>query len=655
MRIDDQSRLKDLYRNPVGRDVINKVLLQINKPASYVTNPLVANLKMKTARKLLSGKVPDSFWDGLYRLLNSEKDVPSPSNPAPSRPWWKEAVFYQIYPRSFADSNGDGVGDLRGIIGKLDYIKELGADAVWLSPIYDSPNDDNGYDIRDYRAIMAEMGTMEDFDELLEEAHRRGLRLIMDLVVNHTSDEHRWFKEALKDPSGKYGQYYFLRPGKEGELPNNWVSFFSGPAWRYFPEQGLYALHLFSSKQMDLNWENAELREEIYDMVRWWLDKGVDGFRLDVINYISKVPGLPDGDPFVGELMQYYGIEQYFYGPRLHEFLRELRAKAFAPYDAFSVGETPGIGMEMGRLLTGQDRGELDLVFGFDQLENPGKVRFDDYIYDLDYLKHYYINYAEDIGSNDWIAVFWENHDNPRMVSKVDPSGRFRKPLAKLLQTILLTLRGTVFMFQGQELGAANQAFTSIDQLRDVESLNLYKELLEAGKTPEEAFRHVLAGSRDHARVPMAWTRGLNAGFSEGTPWLEAPDAEAAAAWSAEAEAEDPDSVLNYTKAVMALRRARGAFRLGGITFVGAEHKHYFAYVRDGSEDGEGRYFCEFNLSPEPRYRAAEAGRLLMKGATLVLSSLDKAEAEEAMKKPAAVLASEKLGPYEARVYELKG
>ena len=295
----------------------------------------------------------------------------------------KEAVFYQIYPRSFKDSNGDGIGDLQGIISKLDYIKKLGIDAIWLSPIYDSPNDDNGYDIRDYKKIMDEFGTMEDFDQLLDEVHNRGMGLIMDLVVNHTSDEHQWYQRAISEPDSKYGDYYIFK-----DQPNNWTSIFGGSAWNYVEERNQYALHLFSKKQMDLNWENENLRAEIHDMIRWWLEKGVDGFRLDVINYISKSHGIPDGSESIGKVMGLYGMEHYFYGPNLHRYLRELKEKVFMPYNAFTVGETPGIGMEMSKLLTAEDRNELDMVFSFDHLETPGHYKFDDYRYDLNYLKN---------------------------------------------------------------------------------------------------------------------------------------------------------------------------------------------------------------------------------------------------------------------------
>lgn len=541
------NRIKDVYGNPIGRDIINKLLLQMNISKKVITNPIVSNLKLKVLEKLLKSKLGDGFLDTLLTLLNSEKDTPRIDDVPIKKAWWKEAVFYQIYPRSFKDSNGDGIGDLKGIIEKLDYIKDLGVDAIWLSPIYDSPNDDNGYDIRDYGKIMTEFGTMEDFDSLLDKVHSYGMKLIMDLVVNHTSDEHEWYQNAIHDPNSKYGEYYIFR-----DKPNNWTSFFSGSAWNYVEERGQYALHLFSKKQMDLNWENKGLREEIHDMVRWWLKKGVDGFRLDVINYISKREGLPDGNETIGKLMGYYGVENYFYGPRLHEYLHELHEKVFAPYNAFSVGETPGVGMEMSKLLTADYRKELDLVFSFDHLETPGHTRFDDYQYDLNYYKKFMIDWMENYGNHCQPSLFYENHDNPRMISKVNPDPEFRYVLGKLLAVMQLTLRGTPFIFQGQEIGMMNQNFKSIQELRDVESINLYKELCKT-MSSKEAFCKVLAGTRDHARTPMQWTGEEYAGFSEQKPWIMMDDDYKEC--NVEAQLKDENSILRFYQKMIALRK----------------------------------------------------------------------------------------------------
>lgn len=505
-KITRQSKIKELYQNPVGRDALDKVLLQLGMPAGVITNPVVSNIRLETVEKAARGKLDAGFFDAILQLVNTEKDLPVAGRDAIQEKWWKEAVIYQIYPRSFYDTNADGIGDLRGIIEKLDYLEELGVTALWLSPIYDSPNDDNGYDIRDYQKIMQEFGTMEDFDELLEKVHAKGMRLIMDLVINHTSDEHEWFQNARKDPDGEYGAYYFFREGKGGrEYPNNWTSFFSGPAWNYYEDIDKYALHLFSKKQMDLNWDNPVVREKLIDMINWWLDKGVDGFRMDVINYISKEEGLPMGDESVGQLMGYPGIEKYYYGPNLHKYLREVRQKAFEPHDAFSVGETPGVGMKMAQLLTGEERRELDMIFSFDHLETPGHVRWDDYEYDLNYYKKYIIDWMKNYGNNCWMSLFYNNHDNPRMASKVSMDANYRQDVQKLLAVMQLTLKGTPFIFQGDEMGLTNYEFISPDEPTDVEAKGLVKELRAKGISEEEILKTINAGTREHTRILLPW------------------------------------------------------------------------------------------------------------------------------------------------------
>ena len=453
-------------------------------------------------------------------------------------------------------------------------------DAVWLSPVYDSPNDDNGYDIRDYFKIMQEFGTMEEFDALLSGLHSRGMRLIMDLVVNHTSDEHAWFQEAVRDPYGPYHDYYLFQENEDGREPNNWTSFFGqgkyGDAWRYIPENDEWALHLFSKKQMDLNWDNPRMRREIYTMVKWWLEKGVDGFRLDVINYISKEEGLPYGNESVGNMLGYVGIEHYFYGPHLHDYLRELRCMAFDPYEAFSVGETPGIGMQMGKLLTGEDRHELDMIFSFDHLETPGHMRFDEYRYDLNYLKQYYTEWMEGYGNRCWMSLFYDNHDNPRMISKVSDDPHYRFAIGKLLGMIQFTLKGTPFLYQGQELGAVNVPFTDMSQIRDVESINLYEELCRS-MSEEEAFRRILAGTRDHARAMMKWQE-------------------------AEEQKEDRDSIYYFYKKLIALRKKYPALIYGEIRITNHSRKNLFTWFRE--LDGEA-FYIECNLSEKPLTRPA--------------------------------------------------
>ncbi len=596
------NRIKDIYTHPIGRDIINKLLLQMNLSKKAVTNPVIGNLKLKTLPKLLKGQLDEVFIDTLLTLLNSEQDIPRTDAAPILKAWWKEAVFYQIYPRSFKDSNGDGIGDLKGMIEKLDYLKDLGIDAIWLSPVYDSPNDDNGYDIRDYRKIMTEFGTMEDFDLLLAELHNRGMRLIMDLVVNHTSDEHEWYQKAIKEPASGYGDYYIFR-----DRPNNWTSFFSGSAWNYVKERNQYALHLFSKKQIDLNWENEAVRREIHELVSWWLEKGVDGFRLDVINYISKRSGLPDGNKSIGKLMGYYGVEHYFYGPRLHEYLQELKEKVFLPYQAFSVGETPGTGMEMSKLLTGDYRNELDMVFSFDHLETPGHARFDDYRYDLNYLKKYMINWMENYGNHCQPSLFYENHDNPRMISKINPDPKVREVLGKQLATIQLTLRGTPFIYQGQELGMVNQSFRSIAELRDVEAINLYDELRKT-MGEEAAFHKVLAGTRDHARTPMQWNNQQYAGFSAGKPWIMMD--EDYKRCNVQAQQGDENSILRFYQKLIAFRKEHTVICYGDAIAANKKVKNLFTYYR---KDETETLFIENNLSPYKmkRKKLPEGIRLL--------------------------------------------
>ena len=572
------SKVGELFATPVGHDTLAKVLMQLGLSEKVITNCLVSNIKLKTLAALTKSKLGEGFFEALLHLVNSEKDVPFVSKGNITKKWWKEAVFYQIYPRSFYDTNGDGIGDLQGIIEKLDYLKNLGVDALWLSPIYDSPNDDNGYDIRDYRKIMEEFGTMEDFDKLLSEIHKRDMRLIMDLVVNHTSDEHEWFQNALKDPESKYRDYYYFRKddGSKKE-PNNWNSFFAGPAWNYYEDVDSWALHLFSKKQMDLNWENEEVRAEVIDMVNWWLDKGVDGFRMDVINYISKEEGLPQGNEVIGQMMGYYGIEHYYYGPKLHQFLHEIHEKAFAPHDAFSVGETPGIGRNMCQLITGEERKELDMVFSFDHLETPGHVRMYTYEYDLNYYRDYMIDWITNYGNNCWMSIFYNNHDNPRMVNKVTEDSRYHDAIMKLLAVMQMTLKGTPFIFQGDEMGLTNYPFTSMEQLTDVEAKGYYQEFLEK-MSPEEAFAKLLSGTREHTRVLLPWNDKL-------------PE------YHAGLKQEIRSSVTDVYKELIRLRHSDQTFVYGEFTVLNRK-KDRFVYKRsyEGAE-----YVIDCNLGKEDK------------------------------------------------------
>ena len=595
--LNENSKIKEVYNNPIGSDIIKRILLQMNKSERYIDNSIVGNMKLKTFGKLTKTIVGEGFVDVFLKLLNREVGPLTEDSKEINPIWWKEAIVYQIYPRSFKDSNGDGIGDLNGIIEKLDYLKDLGVDIIWLSPIYDSPNDDNGYDIRDYQKIMEEFGNMEDFDNLLDKVHSKGMRLIMDLVINHSSDEHKWFEESLNNPDSPYRDYYIWKDSKDTNPPNNWNSFFSGPAWSYYKERDQWALHLFTKKQMDLNWDNENLRKDLYKMINYWLNKGIDGFRLDVINYISKEKGLPDGNKSIGKMMGFYGIEHYFYGPNLHKYLNEMRMQTFDKFDVVTVGETPGIGLEMSRFLTHENRKELDMIFSFDHLENPGKVRFDNYKYDLNYLKKYYTNWMENYGNDCWMSLFIENHDNPRMISKVDKDPKYRKVLGKLLAMIQLTLKGTPFIFQGQELGMINKGFSNINQFKDVESLNLYNEILpELGA--DKSLEKIIHGSRDHARTPVQWNEEENSGFSISEPWIYMD--EDYKKYNVEKQLHNPDSIINFYKNLIQIRKSNIALIYGEFEALSKDEKNIFCYYRNYENK---KYYIELNITNIPQKR----------------------------------------------------
>ncbi len=606
MLITPESSLKDFMKTPVGKDLVDTVTYYGGIPVSLVNNPAMNLVKLDKIPKLTKNKVSEETVGYLCDLVNGEPNPIVVKN-VETQAWWKEAVFYQIYPRSFCDSNGDGIGDLNGITSKLDYLKDLGVDVLWLSPIYDSPNDDMGYDIRDYRKIMKEFGTMKDFDKMLAEIHKRGMRLVMDLVVNHTSDEHEWFKKALAGDE-KYKKYYIFRKGKNNntEPPNNWTSLFSGSAWNYYSELDEWGLHLFSKKQMDLNWDNPEVRADVADMVCWWLEKGVDGFRMDVISMISKKEGLPDGNELVGEFIG-YGGEHYFWGPHLHEYLAELQKNSFAKYNAFCVGETGGIGVEMAKYLVDSSRKEINTTFIFHHLETPGHNRWDDYEYDLSNLKKMFTKYQRALHGSSWPTLFIENHDNPRFPSKVSKNMKYRTYLCKLLAAFLLTERGTPFIFQGQEIGQINCDFKNIDEMCDVESVNKYAELLEKGKSKDEAWNTVLAGSRDHARTPVQWDNSENGGFTTGTPWIRVNDDYKVC--NVKQSLEDNNSVLHFYKELIKLRHDNRVLVYGQFKPYKTNDKT-FCYTREGYG---AKYYIEMNLTDKRvrRPRSAFGERVL--------------------------------------------
>jgi len=506
--------------------------------------------------------------------------------------WWKDAVVYQIYPRSFQDSNGDGIGDLNGITSRLDYIRGLGVDVIWLCPIYASPNDDNGYDISNYRAIHAELGTMADFERLLAEAHCRGLRILMDLVVNHTSDEHPWFQSSRKDPSGPYGDYYIWRPGRGEGPPNNWGSVFSGSAWEKDPGTGRFYLHLFSTKQPDLNWENPAVRREVFDIMGWWLDKGVDGFRMDVINLISKPEHMPD-EPLAGEYGN--GLLHCANGPKAHEYLREMNERVLSQYDCMTVGETPCVTVEDARLYAGFDRNELNMVFTFEHTglaDGPlGKWSLNKT--PLPALKSVLSHWQTGLHGQAWNSLYWGNHDQPRAVSKfADDRPKYRALSAKMLATCLYFMQGTPYIYQGDELGMINAGFKKLEDYRDIETLNAHRELVGGGVVKHRLMMKYFARvSRDNARTPMQWDNTAHAGFTMGEPWIQAggsyPQINAAS------QVEDENSVYQYYQRLLQFRREHGIVRDGSFELLLPEHPGLFAYQR---RDPSGRLvvLCNF-------------------------------------------------------------
>ncbi|MGV3265694.1 glycoside hydrolase family 13 protein [Cytobacillus pseudoceanisediminis] len=493
--------------------------------------------------------------------------------------WWKESVVYQIYPRSFMDSNGDGIGDLQGIISRLDYLKELGIDVVWLSPVYKSPNDDNGYDISDYQDIMSEFGTMEDWEELLGEMHKREIKLIMDLVVNHSSDEHIWFAESRKSKDNPFRDYYIWREGRNGKEPNNWGSNFGGSAWKLDDKTGEYYLHLFSKKQPDLNWDNPKLRNEIYDMMTWWLEKGIDGFRMDVVNFISKVEGLPDDEPKPGKKYA-SGSKYYRNGPRIHEYLREMNEKALAKFNVMTVGEMPGVTPEWARQYTGESRNELNMVFQFEHvsLDNGPNGKWDLKPLDLCDLKLNLTKWQNELDKAGWNSLYFNNHDQPRSVSRFGNDGEYREKSAKMLATLLHMMKGTPYVYQGEEIGMTNVCFSSIEEYRDIETLNFYKEALNDGWTEDKALESIYAKGRDNARTPMQWDSSEHGGFSDGTPWIKVnPNYKDI---NVEKAMKDPDSVFHYYKKLIELRKKNEIIVYGRYNLILDQHPEVYAYTR---------------------------------------------------------------------------
>ncbi|CAA9330598.1 MAG: GH13_31 / GH13_40 / GH13_29 / GH13_23 / GH 13 / GH13_17 / GH13_36 / GH13_30 / GH13_16 / GH13 _35 / GH13_4 / GH13_20 / GH13_2 / GH13_1 / GH13 _21 / GH13_34 / GH13_19 / GH13_26 [uncultured Frankineae bacterium] len=568
----------------------------------------------------------------------------------PDSPWWRSAVVYQVYPRSFADGDGDGIGDLAGVRSRLDHLQHLGVDVLWLSPVYPSPQDDNGYDISDYQDIEPVFGTLEDFDRLLHDVHDRGMKLIMDLVVNHTSDEHPWFVASRSSKDDPKRDWYWWRParagmeaGAPGAEPNNWSSSFSGSAWQLDEATGEYYLHLFSRKQPDLNWENPEVRSAVHAMMRWWLDRGVDGFRMDVINYISKVTDLPDAHSASGALFA-DGFEHYASGPRIHEFLQEMHREVFAgrPDRLLTVGEMPGVTVEDARLFTDPARGEVDMVFQFEHVRlDQGVDKWDVRPLDLRDLKASLGRWQAGLAEVGWNSLYWDNHDQPRAVSRFADDGEHRVESAKMLATVLHLHRGTPYVYQGDEIGMVNPPWGSIDEFRDIESLNHYAHTAGAGLAdPEHVLDSLRHRGRDNARTPMQWDGSPSAGFTTGEPWIAVnPDHVEV---NVAAQRDDPDSVLAHYRQLIALRHEEPAVVEGDFTMLLAQDERVYAFVRRlGSTQllVLGNFSADVVPAPVPDAQAW-------------------AEAELAVGRvgaPASADAPLVLGPWEGRVYRRRG
>lgn len=545
-----------------------------------------------------------------------------------NKTWWKEGVVYQIYPRSFQDSDGDGIGDIPGIISRLDHVASLGVDIIWICPVYQSPNDDNGYDISDYRDIMDEFGSMHDFDRLLEEVHKRGMRLVMDLVANHSSDEHAWFQESRKSKDNPYRDYYFWKPGRNGGPPNNWKSFFGGSAWQYDEETGEYYLHLFTRKQADLNWENDKVRKEIYDIMRFWFDKGVDGFRMDVISLISKRLDFPDApeQPF-GDTIR----DLYANGPRIHEFLQEMHREVLEHFDIMTVGEGPGISLENGLLYVQEERKELQMVFHFDHMfiDNGPGGKYDPIPYDMRRFKQVFKDWDDLLKEGGWSSIFLGNHDFSRIVSRFGNDERYHGESARLLAMLLLSLRGTPYVYQGDEIGMTNVRFPSIDYYQDVETLGAWHEAEQAGMDMEAFLGNVHWQSRDNARTPMQWDNSAHGGFSKGEPWLQVnPNYEQINVRDQEG---DPDSILNFYRRMIAFRKEHKTLVYGDFEIFETESSDLFAYER---KDAGGHFTVWLNMSDFTEH-------VPMPGGVPAISNYDDAPENT-------------LRPWEGRIYKLQ-
>ena len=546
--------------------------------------------------------------------------------------WWKEAVAYQIYPRSFMDSNNDGIGDLQGIISKLDYLKDLGIDVIWICPVYKSPNDDNGYDISDYQDIMSDFGTMEDFNELLSEIHKRNMKIIIDLVINHTSDEHPWFIESRSSKQNPKRDWYIWREGKDNKEPNNWESIFKGSAWEYDENTKEYYLHLFSKKQPDLNWENEDMRNEIYKMINWWLDKGIDGFRVDAISHINKEEGLvdmdnPDNLKYVPSFDKHMNVEG------IHDYLRELKENTFSKYDIMTVGEANGVKAEQATDWVGENDGKFNMLFQFEHIDLWNSSEFN-----LPNLKKVWNKWQVNLENDGWNALFIENHDITRVVSSWGDDTRFLKESAKALGLLYFMHKGTPFIYQGQEIGMTNVKFNDINEYDDIRSINEYNQLINQGMSPKDALEHIWNTSRDNTRTPMQWDDSLNAGFSKSNPWIHVnPNYKYI---NVKEQLEDDDSILNFYKKMIKIKKSSECLIYGKYNLILEDDTNIFAYERILNDE---KFLVICNLKSESSNYKYE--KLTLKYDNLILSNYNVDAHKD--------LNNFELKPWEARLYKI--
>ncbi|WP_303006078.1 glycoside hydrolase family 13 protein [Romboutsia ilealis] len=546
--------------------------------------------------------------------------------------WWKEAVAYQIYPRSFMDLNNDGIGDLKGIISKLDYLKELGIDVIWICPIYKSPNDDNGYDISDYQDIMNDFGTMEDFNELLSEVHKRNMKIIIDLVINHTSDEHPWFIESRSSKENPKRDWYIWREGKNNKEPNNWESIFKGSAWEYDENTKEYYLHLFSKKQPDLNWKNKDMRNEIYKMINWWLDKGIDGFRIDAISHINKEEGLADMDN-PDNLKYVPSFDKHMNVDGIHEYLKELKENTFSKYDIMTVGEANGVKAEEATDWVGENNGSFNMLFQFEHIDLWNSSKFN-----LPNLKKVWNKWQVNLENDGWNALFIENHDVTRVVSTWGDDTRFLKESAKALGLLYFMHKGTPFIYQGQEIGMTNVKFNEISEYDDIRSINEYNQLINQGMSQKDALKHIWNTSRDNTRTPMQWDDSLNAGFSKSNPWICVnPNYKFI---NVKKQLEDSDSILNFYKKMIQLKKSSECLIYGKYNLILEEDPNIFAYERILNDE---KFLVICNLKSECVNYKYEL--LTLKYKNLILSNYNIDNHKD--------LNSLELKPWEARLYKI--